>query len=106
YSATDGDGTYSFYTGATDKAGNVETVPSGDADSTLLDTAKPGSSASSPLYSTDDTFYVSYVADDAGSSASGLDTVGLYVDTPAAGGYTLAHTVDPASGSDSFSSRP
>ncbi len=41
YTATEGDGTYTFYTVATDKAGNVEATPAADADSTVLDTVAP-----------------------------------------------------------------
>ena len=68
YTAIDGDGTYTFYTVATDNAGNVEVTPSADADSaTLLDTpAPPTSTASVPDYQTSTTFSVGYVANDPG----------------------------------------
>src|SRR5205823_2413147 len=44
YSTTAGDGSYRFYTVATDKAGNAETAPSSADTETLLDTANPSSS--------------------------------------------------------------
>src|SRR5207248_2598638 len=44
YTAIEGDGTYTFYTVATDKAGNVEATPAADADSTVLDTVAPSAS--------------------------------------------------------------
>src|SRR5205085_6368600 len=43
YTATEGDGTYAFYTIASDKAGNAETKSASD-DSTLLDTLRPSAS--------------------------------------------------------------
>src|SRR4029079_217453 len=103
YTAADGDGSYSFYTVATDKAGNVAGSPSGDADSTLLDTGKPTSAASVPDYETSASFSVSYVAADPGAASSALDKVELYVDTPAAGGYALAATDSGAGIDNSFS---
>src|SRR5439155_884161 len=51
YTAAGGDGSYSFYTVAVDKAGNRESAPGTADSSTLLDTVKPSSSASSPAYS-------------------------------------------------------
>src|SRR5207249_4209680 len=48
YTAAAGDGSYSFYTRALDKAGNYETAPASADATTLLDTAAPTSSASSP----------------------------------------------------------
>ena len=41
YTALAGDGDYSFYTVAYDKAGNVEVTPAADADTTKLDTQDP-----------------------------------------------------------------
>src|SRR5439155_23903347 len=55
YTASEGDGNYSFYTRAQDKAGNYEAAPATPPDtSTLVDTATPTSSATSPQYSTSD----------------------------------------------------
>ncbi len=89
YNAVGGNGTYRFYTRATDTAGNVEAAPGTEDDSTVVDTVKPASLASSPTYSTSNTFNVSYTASDA---TSGLDKVELYVNGPGAGGYVLAAT--------------
>jgi hypothetical protein len=41
YGANSGDGTYSFYTRATDKAGNYEAAPASADSSTMLDTTVP-----------------------------------------------------------------
>src|SRR5437764_1450500 len=73
------DGSYSFYTVAYDKAGNVEAAPAGSDSSTLVDTKDPTSSASSPAYSTSSALTVSYTATDPAKdgSASGLDKVEL-----------------------------
>src|SRR5207253_1951878 len=75
YMALAGDGTYSFYTIAVDKAGNTEAAPAAADTTTLLDTAAPSSSASSPQYSTSTTITVGYSAFDPGATASGLKTV-------------------------------
>src|SRR2546422_6581282 len=48
YHATAGDGSYRFYTLATDKAGNGETDPESTDPDTLLGTAKPASLPTSP----------------------------------------------------------
>src|SRR5439155_320299 len=66
YTASVGDGSYSFYTVAVDKAGNREDAPTSADTSTLVDTVAPVSSASSPAYSTSTTISVSYAASDAG----------------------------------------
>src|SRR5207253_5201053 len=59
YTASEGDGNYSFYTRAQDKAGNYEAAPATPPDtSTLVDTATPTSSATSPQYSTTNGFTV------------------------------------------------
>jgi hypothetical protein len=99
------DGSYDFYTVAYDKAGNVEAAPGSPDDSTLVDTEKPISSASVPNYETSASFSVSYTASDPlkNSSASGLDKVELYVDTPAVGGYTLYATDSGAGIDNTFS---
>src|SRR2546421_380757 len=74
----------------------------------MVDTQNPNSSASSPAYSTSNGFSVSYSAADPVKSgtqgpASGLDSVVLYVKTPNASGYALAHHFGSALASDSFS---
>ena len=48
YTATAGDGSYGFYTVATDNAGNAQATPAGAQATTVLDTAAPSSTASSP----------------------------------------------------------
>src|SRR5205085_3961123 len=48
YTASEGDGTYGFYTLATDKAGNVQAAPATAQSSTLLDTTAPTAKASAP----------------------------------------------------------
>ena len=48
YTATAGDGSYGFYTIATDNAGNAQATPAGAQATTVLDTAAPSSTASSP----------------------------------------------------------
>ena len=48
YTATAGDGSYGFYTVATDNAGNAQATPAGAQAATLLDTTAPSSTASSP----------------------------------------------------------
>src|SRR5205823_1394508 len=99
------DGLYRFYTVAYDNAGNVEDSPASEDDTTLVDTEKPISTASVPDYETSTSFSVSYTACDPlkNCSASGLDKVELYVDTPAAGGYALALTDSSPTASGSFS---
>src|SRR5207245_2400423 len=47
YTAAAGDGNYSFYTRATDSAGNTEAAPSTPDATTLIDTTAPASTASS-----------------------------------------------------------
>ena len=68
-----GDGTYNFYTVATDKAGNVEAAPAGaDATTTYtLDTVAPTSQATVPTWSTP-TVTVSYTAADTGELRQAL----------------------------------
>src|SRR5439155_5920642 len=91
YSATAGDGTYRFYTVATDKAGNAEASPSSADAETLLDTAKPSSSATSPALSNSTTIAVDYTASDAAPS-SGLDKVDLYAKAPGDSAYAKGAT--------------
>ncbi|MEA2444542.1 MAG: hypothetical protein QOJ12_1834, partial [Thermoleophilales bacterium] len=90
YAAGEGDGNYSFYTRATDKAGNTEDAPATpDGVTVALDTAKPSSSASSPAFSNGTSIQVDYAADGTGS---GLDKVELYVKAPGQGSYSKAAT--------------
>jgi hypothetical protein len=58
------DGSYDFYTVAYDSAGNIEAAPGSPDTSTLVDTQKPTSAASSPTYATSTTFTVTYTASD------------------------------------------
>ena len=83
YTAADGEGTYQFHTRARDNATNVEDAPVSPAadTSTIYETAKPSSSAGTVANITNsNTFSVPYTASDAGTPASGLDTVELYVE--------------------------
>src|SRR5207253_6604771 len=89
YTAAAGDGDYGFYTVAVDKAGNREAAPGAADTTTLLDTVKPMSSASSPAYSSSSTITVTYAASDAGS---GLDKVELWVKGPTDLTYSKAAT--------------
>ena len=67
YAALEGDGTYSFYTLATDTAGNTETAPSSAETTTLVDTTPPSSEASAPPVSNSAALTVAYAAADAAS---------------------------------------
>jgi hypothetical protein len=105
YTATEGDGTYSFYTLAYDNAGNIETVPGSADTSVVVDTVTPSSSADTLPASTNSTkISVGYTASDAVPS-SGLQKVELYVAGPTDGGvYQLAGTdSSPAPSGNSFS---
>ena len=71
YTAAAGDGSYDFYSIAYDNAGNVEAVPVGPDNitivsqaTTLLDTGKPTSTASVPDYENSNTFSASYTANE------------------------------------------
>ena len=104
YSAGEGDGTYSFYTVAIDKAGNVESAPINPDASTLLDTVKPASSANAlSAYANSTTITVGYTASDS-SPSSGLKKVELYVEGPTDSAYKLAGTDNsPAASGNSIS---
>ncbi|MFL5828978.1 MAG: polysaccharide deacetylase family protein, partial [Solirubrobacteraceae bacterium] len=101
YNASAGDGSYSFYTTATDSAGNAEAAhPAADA-TTLLDTATPTSSASAPAGTASSSLTVSYVASDT-QGGSGLAKVDLYAKAPAAGSYSKVATDTSGNGTGTF----
>ena len=102
YTATAGDGSYGFYTVATDNAGNIQATPTGAQATTLLDTTPPSSTASSLTATNQTTFTVSYTAAD-NTGGSGLAQVALYAQAPGQTGYTLVATNSSGSGSGSFS---
>ncbi len=81
----DGDGSYEFYTVATDNAGNVEAAPGAADDSTVYDTVAPVSSCDSPTLTNSAEVVVTYEASDAGS---GVETVGLRYKFGHAGTWT------------------
>ena len=99
YTASGGDGSYRFYTVATDKAGNRETTSTPQT-TTLLDTIAPVSAATSPAYRTTTSISVSYTASDAGS---GLATVELWAKAPGASAFTKASTDATPTASESLS---
>jgi peptidoglycan/xylan/chitin deacetylase (PgdA/CDA1 family) len=100
YAASGGDGSYSFYTVATDKAGNLEADPWADQTTTVLDTVAPVSAASSPATSKSTALTVDYTASDAGS---GLSEVRLYAKGPGDSAYAKVATDATPAASDSFS---
>ena len=101
YTATAGDGTYSFYTLATDKAGNVEAAPATADTQTVLDTAQPASSATSAALSNSTALTVTYSA---AAGPSGVKEVELWVKRPGDAGFSLAATdTTPASPSFAYS---
>jgi peptidoglycan/xylan/chitin deacetylase (PgdA/CDA1 family) len=105
YTPSAGDGSYSFFTVATDRAGNVESAPA-DADSaTLVDRAAPQSAASAPGTADTKPITVSYTAAD-DSGASGLASVDLYVRKPGDSSYAKVATDGAPAASGSFSYTP
>ena len=56
YTATAGDGSYGFYTVATDNAGNAQATPAGAQATTVLDSTAPSSTASSPALTNQTSF--------------------------------------------------
>ncbi|MCA1706325.1 MAG: right-handed parallel beta-helix repeat-containing protein [Actinobacteria bacterium] len=104
YNADKGLGTYSFYTVATDKAGNAEAAPDRADSSTDLiapDTTPPMSSASAPSSASTNSFSVSYTAlDEAGGS--GLAKVELYAKGPTDASYQRVTTDSSGAGSGAF----
>jgi hypothetical protein len=103
YSPTDGDGSYTFYTVATDTAGHVEDVPPQPDATTDVDATAPTSAASSDAYSASATLTVSYTAADA-SGGSGLARVDLYARGPGDSDYAkvASDTSPQASGSFTY----
>ncbi len=99
YTASGGDGSYRFYTVATDRAGNREATSTPQA-TTLLDTIAPVSAAMSPAYRTTTSITVTYTASDAGS---GLATVELYAKAPGASVFTKVGTDTTPTASESMS---
>ena len=91
YTATEGDGSYAFYTRSTDTAGNSEDAPASADATTKLDTAKPTSTATAPATTSSSSIEVDYTASD-NSGGSGLDKVELYVKAPGDGSYSKAST--------------
>jgi CARDB/Calcineurin-like phosphoesterase len=89
YAATAGDGDYAFYTLAYDRAGNVESAPTGPDATTTLDTAVPSSAATATRLTGPTSIQVDYTAEDAGT---GLDRVELYAEAPGATGFSKVAT--------------
>src|SRR5207245_2938076 len=101
--AAAGDGSYSFYTRAKDKAGNYEAAPATADSSTFVDTVIPTSSASSPAYSSSTPITDVYSPSDAAPSP-GLDKVELWVKVPGGGSYTRPATHPPPTSTSRFRS--
>ncbi|MCW3058035.1 MAG: polysaccharide deacetylase, partial [Solirubrobacterales bacterium] len=99
YTAAAGDGGYSFYTVASDNAGNAETAPGSPDTTTMLDRAAPSSKASAPAVSGSTSITVGYTASDGGS---GLERVELYAKAPGQSTYTKVATDSSGSSSGSF----
>src|SRR5205085_2547925 len=117
YTATAGDGTYSFYTLATDKAGNVEPIPTSADESvrvqtTVLDTAAPSvtlAAVSSPTNASKTPFSgtAGHQAADASHSADDATvTVKVYSGSTVSGSAlrTLTASVNSTTGAWSISS--
>ncbi|MBN2207947.1 MAG: Ig-like domain repeat protein, partial [Candidatus Coatesbacteria bacterium] len=73
FEPVDGEGTYEFYTIATDEVGNVESPPGTGDDSTIYDTRSPISSCSSPDYANSSPIPVSFTASDPESGVAHVD---------------------------------
>src|SRR5439155_1495113 len=100
YHATAGDGSYRFYTVATDKAGNSEAAPASADSETLLDTREPASSASSPAFYASTTITVNYSTTDC--AGAGLNKVELYAKAPGDPSYTKVATDSSPASSGGF----
>jgi peptidoglycan/xylan/chitin deacetylase (PgdA/CDA1 family) len=102
YTLGSGDGSYSFYTLATDKVGNVQSAPTTTSAVTLLDSVAPTSTISSPPPTTNArSMTLAFTAADT-AGGSGLAEVALYAQAPGATGYTLLATDRSGQGSGSF----
>jgi hypothetical protein len=83
------DGSYEFYTVATDHGGNVEATPDTADVTTMVDRTAPTSSSSTAPLSNRTAIPVTYAANDAGS---GVATVDLYVKAPGEATFTKTAT--------------
>jgi hypothetical protein len=99
YTAAAGDGSYSFYTVAVDRAGNREPAPAEADTTTLADTAPPASSATAPPNSNSTSIAVDYDAFDVGS---GIAEVQLWVQAPGETSFTSAATATAPAARGSF----
>jgi len=101
YTLAAGDGTYEFYTRATDVATNVEAAPGSADDSIVRDATAPGSSASiTPTLTNSGSVTVAFTASDA---TSGVSSTELFVKTPGAGSFvSTGLTQTGTSGSFSY----
>jgi hypothetical protein len=99
YTAATGDGSYGFYTVATDKAGNAGTTSTVQS-TTVVDRVAPTSSGAAPADSTSAPVRVSYSASDGGS---GLATVDLYAKAPGQSAFAKVKTTATPGAAGSFS---
>jgi hypothetical protein len=100
YSALGGDGSYSFYTVATDNAGNVQAAPVGAQTTTVVDGLAPSSAASATALSGSSSLTVDYSAADGGSDLARVD---LYAKAPGDSDYSKVASDSSPSASGSFS---
>ncbi|RLC46894.1 MAG: hypothetical protein DRH70_04540, partial [Candidatus Coatesbacteria bacterium] len=89
FEPAEGDGTYQFYTIATDRAGNAEAAKSAET-TTLLDTQEPVSSCSCPSMTNASSVEITFSASD---ESSGLAHTKLYY-RYAGGDWTFADEAD------------
>src|SRR5207248_1289371 len=92
------DGTHTIFVHGKDLAGNWGATQSVTF---VKDTVTPSSSATSPAFSTSNTFSVAYTASDASPSA-GFKKVELFVKRPGDSGFSLALTDTPGGASGTF----
>jgi peptidoglycan/xylan/chitin deacetylase (PgdA/CDA1 family) len=105
YTASAGDGHYRFYTVATDAVGNVQATPTTAQSDTLVDTQAPSATGSSPAITKVKGWTVSYTASDP-AGGSGLASVELWVQTPAAKSYVKIAAKAGTSTNGSFTYTP